>query len=451
MAGLDALVVTTALPTIHADLNASPATLSWTISAYSLAFAALILTGTALGDRLGHRRMFLVGLAGFTLASAACAVSPTAGLLVAARAVQGACAGLAMPLSLVLISQAYPPERRGAVVGIWGAITGLAVGIGPLVGGAIVQGLAWQWVFWVNVPIGALILTLGASLLAESRGASRRLDPLGLVLAAAAVFAVTDALLRGPQIGWNSAEVLALLVGGVVLAAAFLAWEHRTSHPMIPLALFANTAFTATVAARFALAASLFGGGFLIPQYLQLERGYSPFLVGVSLLPWTAPIILIAPMVGRFADRLGERMPIFIGLACQALAFLLLGLAVTTTSGYPALLGPLLLAGIGSGLAFPTTVSAALRAAGPHQAGTASGISNTVNQVGGVFGVAIAAAVFTSAGSYRNPDAFVHGLRPALLTIAALAMLGALTGLATRTSAPAAAGRTAPALAAPTP
>lgn len=183
MAGLDALVVTTALPTIHADLNASPATLSWTISAYSLAFAALILTGAALGDRLGHRRMFLVGLAGFTLASAACAVSPTAGLLVAARAVQGGCAGLAMPLSLVLISQAYPPQRRGAVVGIWGAITGLAVGIGPLVGGAIVQGLTWQWVFWVNVPIGALILTLGANRLAESRGAARRLDPLGLVLA----------------------------------------------------------------------------------------------------------------------------------------------------------------------------------------------------------------------------------------------------------------------------
>lgn len=319
MAGLDALVVTTALPTIHADLNASPATLSWTISAYSLAFAALILTGAALGDRLGHRRMFLVGLAGFTLTSAACAVSPTAGLLVAARAVQGGCAGLAMPLSLVLISQAYPPQRRGAVVGIWGAITGLAVGIGPLVGGAIVQGLTWQWVFWVNVPIGALILTLGANRLAESRGAARRLDPLGLVLAAAAAFAVTDALLRGPQIGWNSVEVLGLLVGGVVLAAAFLAWEHRTSQPMIPLALFANTAFTASVAARFALAASLFGGAFLIPQYLQLARGY-----------------------------------------------------------------------------------------------------------------AIAAAVFASAGSYRNPDAFVQGLRPALLTIAALAMLGALTGLATR-------------------
>jgi EmrB/QacA subfamily drug resistance transporter len=256
MAGLDALVVTTALPTIHAHFNASPATLSWMVSAYSLAFAALILTGTTLGDRLGHRRVFLVGLAGFTMASAACAVSPTAGLLVAARAVQGACAGLAMPLSLVLINQAYPPERRGAVVGIWGAITGLAVGIGPLIGGAIVQRLAWQWVFWVNVPIGALILTVGASRLTESRGATRRLDPLGLVLAAAAVFAVTDALLRAPQIGWNSAEVVALLVGGVVFAAAFLAWEHRTSQPMFPMALFANTAFTATVAARFALAAS---------------------------------------------------------------------------------------------------------------------------------------------------------------------------------------------------
>jgi len=429
MVGLDALVVTTALPTIHADLHASAATLGWTVSAYSLAFAALILTGSALGDRYGRRRLFLTGMAVFTLASAACALAPSAALLIAARVVQGAGGGLAVPLTLVLITEAYPAARRGAVIGIWGALTGLAVGIGPLVGGIIVQGLAWQWVFWVNVPIGLALVLLGGRWLGETHGLVRRLDPVGLALAAAGVLALVDGLLRGPQTGWSSAEVLGPLGGAGVLAAVFLGWQRRCTHPMLPTGLFAHPGFRGAVAARAALATSLFGGVFLVPQYLQLDRGYSPLAVGLALLPWTTPIVAIAPRAGRLADRFGERTLIAVGLGCLAVAFTLLTLTATATSGYPALLGPLLLAGIGSGLAFPTTASAALRAAPPAQVGIASGLSATAQQTGGVLGVTVAVAVFTSAGGYTTPAAFTSGLHPALLALAGLAALGALAGL----------------------
>jgi EmrB/QacA subfamily drug resistance transporter len=432
MVGLDAVVVNTALPTMRAAFGASLSTLGWTISAYSLAFAALILTGSALGDRYGRRRIFVAGLSLFTLASAACAASPTAGLLIAARAVQGAGGGLAVPLSLVMITEAFPAHRRGAVVGIWGAITGIAVGLGPLVGGAIVQGLSWQWVFWVNVPIGLLVITVGARLLTESRGPARQLDLAGLALASTAIFCLTDALIRGPGLGWTSAEVLALLAGGAAGAAAFWRYEHRAAHPMLPPDLFANTRFSAAAAARFTVFAGIFAVAFLIPQYLQLERGYHPLAVGLAVLPFTAPMIAIAPLAGKLADRYGERVPIFAGLASMATALALIATTITATSGYTALAGPLLLAGIGAALAFPATVSGSLRAVPPHQLGIASGVSATLQQLGGVFAIAAVTAIFTSTGGYQTPATFVHGLRPALLAIAAVALAGALAGLAAR-------------------
>jgi len=430
MIGLDATVVTTALPTIHADLHASVSTLGWTVSAYSLAFAALVLTGTALGDRFGRRRVFLAGLAVFTLASAACALSPSAAWLIAARAVQGAGGGVATPLSLVLITEAYPVARRGAVVGTWGAITGIAVAFGPVAGGAIVQGLAWQWVFWLNVPIGLALITVGGRLLAESRGSARQLDPAGLMLATGAVFAVTDGLLRGPQAGWHSAEVLALFAAAGVLAAGFVAAERRAREPLLPLRLFANTTLTAAVAARFTLFATIFGCAFLMPQYLQLAHGFSPLRTGLGVLPFTAPLMLIARLSGRLADRYGERPVILAGATASAAGFALLALSVTAASSYATLFGPLLLAGAGVALAVPAAIAASLRAVPGHQLGLASGIGSTFQNVGGVFGVATATAVFASAGGYNTPADFVDGLRPALLALSALAALGALASLA---------------------
>ena len=430
MIGLDATVVTTALPTIHTQLHASVATLGWTVSAYSLGVAALILTGTALGDMLGRRRVFLVGVALFALASAACAMAPTAALLIGARAVQGAAAGLAVPLSLVLVTEAVPPARRGAAVGVWGAITGLAVGCGPVIGGAIVQGLAWQWVFWLNVPIGLVLVTVGPRLLAESHGPARRLDPGGLVLATAAVFTVTDALLRGSQVGWRSAEVLSLAAAAVAFAAGFVIVESRIQQPVVPLRVFSNLPFTAAVASRFALFTTVLGCVFLMPQYLQLVHSFSPLRTGLGMLPFTGPVMSVAPVAGRLADRFGERVLIVTGFVLSTGGFGLLVHAMTATGSYATVAGPLLLAGIGVALAAPTTASATLRALPIPQVALASGIGATLQNLGGVFGIAVTAAVFASTGSYHTPTSIAHGLRSGLLTLVAFAVLGTVAATA---------------------
>jgi EmrB/QacA subfamily drug resistance transporter len=425
MAGLDALVVSTALPTVRRDLHASEASMGWIVTAYLLAFAGMVLTGSAFGDRFGRRRVFLIGIGVFTAASAACALASTPGLLVAARAVQGAGGGIAVPLTLAFVTAAFPASRRGTVVGVWGAISGLAVGLGPVVGGAIVQGLTWQWVFWVNVPVGVGVLVAGRRTLQESFGAARGLDPFGLVLAAGAVLALTDALLTGPQRGWDGG-VVALLVGAVVLALACAGWERRATSPIVPAGLFTR-AFAAACATRGLLAACLFGSMFVLPQYLQLVLGYGPLAVGAAVLPLTAPVIVLAPLAGRVADRFGDRLPVVTGIGCQGAAYALLSVTVSAGSSYPAMLAPLLLAGVGAGLAYPTTISAALRTVTPQQVGVASGTVTTVNQLGGALGVAVAGALLGAAGA--SPAGLVDAVRPALLAVAVLAGLAALCSL----------------------
>jgi MFS family permease len=298
-----------------------------------------------------------------------------------------------------------------------------------------VQGLAWQWVFWLNVPIGLALVTLGGRRLTESRGPARRLDPLGLVLATGVIFALTDALLRGPQVGWRSAEVLGLFAGSAALAAGFVAAERRARQPMLPPGLLANTALSAAVATRFALFGTIFGCAFLVPQYLQLVQGFSPLRTGLGVLPFTGPLMLIARLAGRLADRYGERAVILAGFTASAAGFALLGLTITASSGYSTVLGPLLLAGVGVAMAVPATVSASLRAVPGDQIGVASGIGSTLQNVGGVFGVATVIAVFASAGSYLGPADFVHGLRPAFIALAAVSAFGALVGLGVRRTA----------------
>jgi MFS family permease len=295
-----------------------------------------------------------------------------------------------------------------------------------------VQGIAWSWVFWVNVPIGIILVTLGRRLLAESHGPSGRLDPIGLVLATGTVVAVTDALLRGPQTGWHSAEVLSLFGIGTALAIAFVLTERRLAHPMIPPHLLANPMLRAAVITRFLLFATILGAAFMVPQYLQLAHGFSPMRTGLALLPFTGPMMLIAPVAGKVADRIGERTPIMTGFMLSAAGFTLLGLTATATGGYLTVAAPLLLAGAGVGLAVPTTVSASLRAVSPQQAGLASGVGSTLQNIGGVVGVATVTAVFAGTGSYLTPAGFVHGLRPALIALAILAALGAAAGHAVR-------------------
>jgi EmrB/QacA subfamily drug resistance transporter len=429
LVGLDALVVTTALPTLHQEFGADVADLSWTINAYALAFAASILTGSTVGDRFGRRRVFVIGLGLFTIASALGALSPNAGALIASRALQGIGGGIAVPLALALITNATAPHMRGRAFGIWGAITGVAVAAGPLVGGAIVEGIAWQWVFWLNVPVGIAIIILGIRKIEEGQTTFGMVDAVGLALATGGVFGIAQALIRGNDAGWSSGLVLAGLIGGAIALVLFVAWERRTEHPMMPMTLFASRPFTGGCIASFILMAGVYGLGFLTAQYLQLALKYDPMGVGLRLLPATAMALLLSPLAGRLADRVGEKPLVVIGLGLQASGFVLIGALVTPTSGYGAIIGPLFAAGVGIALAFPTVTTAVMRSISPVQAGVASGVSNTFRQVGAVFGVAIAAAVFTRFGGYEAPSEFVSGYGPAMIVLSLISAAGAAAAI----------------------
>jgi len=434
LVGLDALVVTTALPTLHQEFGAGVEGLSWTVNAYELAFAASILTGSTLGDRFGRRRMFVIGLGVFTGASALCALSPNVDVLIAVRALQGIGGGIAVPLALALITDVTPPDMRGKALGIWGAITGVAVAAGPLVGGAIVDGLAWQWIFWLNVPVGIVIAVLTTQKVGEGHRAFGKVDPVGLALATLGVFGIAQALIRGNDAGWTSASILGGLIGGGISVVLFVIWERRIEFPMMPMKLFGNRSFTGGCVASFVLMAGVFGLGFLTAQYLQLALHNDPLGVGLRLLPATGVALLVSPVAGRLADRIGEQPLVMLGLGLQALGLVLIGALVTDTSGYGTIMGPLFVTGAGIAIAFPTVTTAVMRSVGPVQTGVASGISNTFRQVGAVFGVAIAAAIFATEGSYRTPSEFVDGFRPAFIALGALCTIGVFAGFTIRRS-----------------
>src|SRR2546428_3684926 len=347
MVTLDALVVVTALPAIHREMGADLAQLEWTINAFTLAFAAGIITAAALGDRFGRRRVFVTGLAVFTAASAACALAPNAGLLVAARSIQGLGAAMVMPLSLTILVAAFPPERRGAIIGIWGALGGLGVAGGPLVGGAITQGLDWHWIFWINVPIGVVALILSRLRLAETRGPATRLGLVGAGFVARGATRIVWGLIRAGQIRWGAGEVIAALAAGLALLAAVIGWEARATEPMLPLTLFDSRAFTASIAAGFLMSGSIFSAAFLIAQFFQIGLGYSPLEGGLRILPWTATPFLIAPIGGALSDRVGRRPVLFAGLTLQAIGLAWLAATASIETGYGLMIPPLVLAGVG--------------------------------------------------------------------------------------------------------
>jgi EmrB/QacA subfamily drug resistance transporter len=347
LTSLDIVVVATALPVVRTHLHASLADLEWTINAYNLVLACLLMTGAALGDRFGRRRMFVAGLVVFSLASAAAALSTTSGELIMARVVQGAGAAVVMPLTLTLIIDAFPAARRGAAIGIWGGVSGLGVAAGPVVGGAITEGLSWQWIFWVNVPVGLAVALLSALRLRESRGPRSRLDIVGLVLVGVGVFALTWAPVRAPAAGWASAEVLGALAAGVILLAAFAGWERRTAHPMLPFGYFARRGFAAANAVAFGQQISLIGSLFMISQLLQTGMGYSPLGAGLRILVWNGTLMLVAPLAGALADRVGNRSIMAAGMAVQAAGLGWLAAVVRPGVGYGELVLPLIVAGVG--------------------------------------------------------------------------------------------------------
>jgi EmrB/QacA subfamily drug resistance transporter len=426
MTALDNLVVATALPVLRTRLHAGLSGLEWTVNAYLLSFACLILTGAALGDRFGRRRMFTVGVGVFTAASAAAALSPSVGALIAARVAQGAGAAMVFPLTLTLISEAFPVERRGAAIGMWGAIAGMAVAFGPLIGGAIVSGINWHWIFWVNVPVGVTLVALARSRLTESYGPRPGIDVVGIALAAGGTLGVTWALVRANMVGWGSLEVLATLTGGIALIAGFLAWERRTASPMLPLELFRRRGFATANAVSFFMYAGLFGALFLMTQLLQTAQGHSPLAAGALLLPWTAAPSVVSPIAGALADRIDNRPFMVVGLAMQAIGLGWIAAIATSNLSY-AELGPALgVAGIGIGMVFPTVANAVLGSVPLAEAGVASGTNSTVRQLGGVLGVAVLAAVFARPGVYSSPQLFVEGFSPALWVGVGLTVIGAL-------------------------
>jgi len=423
-------LVAAALSTIRTDLDASTAQLEWTVNAYNLTFAVLLITGAALGDRYGRRNLYAVGLGVFAAASAAAALAPDAGALIVARAVQGAGAALIMPLGFALLSAAFPPERRGAAIGMFSAITGLAVASGPLVGGAVVEGISWEWIFWVNVPIGLLAIPLVLTRMRESHGPKARLDLVGLLLVSSGTLGLVWGLVRGNQAGWGSAEVVAALLGGTVLAVAFVAWERRARAPMVPLGLFRLRAFSAGNAAMFFVFAALFSAVFFYAQLLQIGLGYGPLGAGLRLMPWTATFLTVAPVAGALADRIGERPLLVAGLALQGAGMAWLALIAGPDLTYGQILVPFIVAGVGVSMAIPAAQNAVVGAVAADAIGKAAGVNSMMRELGGVFGIAVAVAVFAAAGSYASPAAFTDGFTPAIILAAGLSVAGAAAGLA---------------------
>ncbi|HEX4660892.1 MAG TPA: DHA2 family efflux MFS transporter permease subunit [Streptosporangiaceae bacterium] len=447
MASLDNLVVTTALPSIRAHLHASLAGLQWTVNAYTLTFAVLLLTGATLGERYGRRRMFVVGLGLFTLGSAAAALAPSIGLLVAARAVQGVGAAVLIPLTLTLLSAAVTPERRGLALGAWGAVGGLAIAIGPLVGGAVVEGASWQWIFWLNVPIGLAVLPLAWTRLTESYGPATRLDLPGLVLASLGLFGIVLGVVRGNDHGWASMTVLPPLVAGGLLVAAFVAWEIRAPEPMLPLHMFRSRGFTVTNLASLLMFLGMFGSIFLLAQFLQVVQHYSPLQAGLRTLPWTGMPVLVAPVAGALSDRIGGRPLLVAGLAMQAVGLGWLAAVISPTVAYLTLVPAFIVTGVGMSLFFAPVANVVLASVRRVQEGIASGANNAIRELGGVFGIAILGAVFSAHGGYSTGQAFVSGLTPAVWVGAAAVAVaaGAALLLPRLRTAPANAAATRPA------
>src|SRR3954469_3013020 len=429
MITLDNLIVTTALPSIRRDLEASLGSLEWMVNAYTLTFAVLLLPAAALGDRFGRKRMFLAGLALFTASSALAALAPSAGALVATRAIQGAGAAIIAPLSLTLLADAVPAGKRGLALGAWSGVSGLGVALGPVIGGAVVAGLDWTWIFWINVPVGLVLLPLAARNLRESHGPASGLDLPGLALAGGGLLGLTYGAVQAGDHGWSSTLVLGALSTGVALLAAFVVWEQRAPAPMVPLRFFRSRSFSATNVVPLAMFFGVFGSIFFFAQFFQVAQGYSPLESGLRTLPWTGMPMLVAPLAGVLSDRIGSRPLMAIGLTLQATAVAWISSISEPTLAYSHFIVPFVLGGTGMVLVFAPAANAVLSAVRPSEAGQASGATNAIREVGGVFGIAVLASVFSAAGSYASPQAFNDGLVAAAWVGAAVLAAGAIAAL----------------------
>jgi EmrB/QacA subfamily drug resistance transporter len=427
MGMLDNLVVTTALPSIQRAIGASVANLEWVVNAYTLGFAVLMIPAAALGERFGRRRVLLVGVGLFTVGSALAALSAGAGILILARAVQGIGSAMIAPLTLTILVSVFPPERRAAAIGLWSGVSGLGLAAGPLVGGAIVNGLSWNAVFWLNVPIGVILLVLGRWRIAENRTGGRLVDAASVALISGGLLGVIYGLVRGNALGWSSAQVIAPLAAGVALLAGFVLRQRRAASPMLDLGLFASRSFTAANAVGFLSSFAMFGSIFFITLFVQGAWGWNPLAAGLGTMPWTGTIMLTAPLAGLLTQRFGARRVVVTGMAAQAAALSWIGTAATAHSSYASLLPAFILGGLGMGLSFAPLSASVMSGLPARREGQASGAYNTVRELGGVFGIAVLGAVFQ--GVVRVPAQFVDGFHLALRVAAGILVAGTALAL----------------------
>ncbi|MDQ1129237.1 DHA2 family efflux MFS transporter permease subunit [Microbacterium sp. SORGH_AS_0888] len=449
MATLDNLVMTNALPVLHAELGATVEQLQWFVNAYTLSFASTILVAAALGDRFGRRTVFLSGIAIFGVGSALAALSTDPGQLIAARALQGFGGAGVLPLSLALLAGGVPERRRPLAIGIWGGVSGLGVAVGPLVGGAVVEGWNWQAIFWINVPVAVVAIPLALFALNNDFGARARIDVLGAVLAGAGVLALVHAIVRGNDDGWSSLGVVAEIVGGALLLVAFVAWQARTRSPLVPLRLFRDRSFSLTNAVGFAFSFGTFGAVFILIQYMQVVQGSTPLEAAVQTTPWTIAPMFVAPIAGIIAPRVGTRILMAVGLVMQGAALGWIAIVMSRSVPYAELVPPFLLAGIGMGLVFAPSATALLATLPGADHASASGVNSTVREIGVALGTAVMTAIFVGAGGQLRPDLYVDAARPAVVVGAAVLLATAV--LAIWLPAGRAAGSAAPATAVPDP
>ncbi|GAA4486137.1 DHA2 family efflux MFS transporter permease subunit [Microbacterium panaciterrae] len=426
MATLDNLVMTNALPVLHREMGASIEQLQWFVNAYTLAFAGAILVASALGDRFGRRTVFTVGIALFGAGSLFAALSSDPGQLIAARAVQGLGSAAVMPLSLALLTGAVPAARRALAIGIWGGVSGLGVAVGPLIGGAIMEGWNWQAIFWINIPVAVVAIPLAVLVLRNDFGARARIDVPGAVLAAGGVLALVHAIVRGNDDGWDSLGVIAELALGTALVLAFVVWQLRSKAPLVPLRLFRDRSFSITNVVGFAFSFGTFGSVFILIQYLQVVQGATPLEAAVQTTPWTIAPMFVAPLAGILASRVGTRILLMLGLLLQAVALAWMAIIITPTVAYVDLVVPFILAGVGMGLVFAPSATALLATLGLVDHAKASGVNSTVRELGVALGTAVMTAIFVGAGGQLLPDHYVDAARPAVFTGAAVLLVAAI-------------------------
>lgn len=429
MATLDNLVMTSALPVIQADLSASVGELQWFLNAYTLSFATLMLAAATLGDRWGRRNVFLGGIAIFTLASIASALATTPAMLIAARAIQGAGAAAIMPLSLTLLAGVVPAAKRALAIGIWGGVSGLGVALGPVVGGAVVDGISWEAIFWINVPVALIAVPLALVALKESFGRKQPLDYLGIVLAGASVFLLVWAVVHGNDDGWTSGSVLLSFLVSALALVGFVVRQRRGAFPVVPLRLFSSRSFSIANIIGVTFTLGMFGAVFLLSQYLQIVMGYSPFQAGLRTLPWTAAPMIVAPLAGLLAPRLGLRALLVGGLTLQAGALVWMAAILQPGASYASMVPALAMAGIGMGLTFAPSATAVLTDMAEVDHATASSTNSTIREIGVALGIAVLTAVFLGAGGSLTPTGYTDALAPALLVGAGAVAVGILAAL----------------------